>query len=101
MAAYHDDPRQGVHVRVEDPTGAYIGAHAQLLARRSTPTPSRTPARTSRSSTRARRPPPDAWHQLKGMPFDADLLIGRVSLIRFDGHGWPATKVVRLTGPAW
>ena len=102
VAAYHDDPRQGVHVKVEDPTGAYVGARAQLLAppfdahavEDARPHVTLVHPRTSDRG-------PDAWHQLRGMRFDADLLIERVSLIRFDGHGWPATKVVELTGPAW
>jgi 2'-5' RNA ligase len=102
VAAYRGDPAGGVHVVVEDPTGAYVGARAQLLA---PPFDAHSvddaqPHVTivhPRTSDRG----PEAWHQLEGMRLDLDIVIERVALIAFDGHGWPATKVVPLTGTPW
>lgn len=100
--AVYGDAEGGVHVMVEDPSGAYLGARAQLLAppfdahavELAVPHVTLVHPRTSDRSA-------EAWAALAGTRFDADVLIERVALIAFDGFGWPASKVVELTGPPW
>jgi 2'-5' RNA ligase len=100
--AVYGDATGGVHVRVEDPVGAYLGARAEVLAppfdahavELAVPHVTLVHPRTSDRG-------PDAWHQLAGTRFDVDVLIERVALIAFDGFGWPASKVVPFTGEPW
>jgi 2'-5' RNA ligase len=100
--AVYGDAEGGVHVRVEDPAGAYLGARAQLLAppfdayavELAVPHVTLVHPRTSDRSA-------EAWAELAGMRLDVDVLIERVALIAFDGFGWPASKVVEFTGPPW
>lgn len=100
--AVYGDPSGGVHIRVEDPQGAYLGARAQLLeppfdahaVELAVPHVTLVHPRTSDRG-------PEAWAQLARIRYDVDLLIERVALIAFDGFGWPATKMVPLTGEAW
>ena len=82
--------------------GAYLGARAQLLAppfdahavELAVPHVTLVHPRTSDRSA-------EAWAALAGIRYDVDVLIERVALIAFDGFGWPASKVVELTGPPW
>ena len=100
--ALYDGPTGGVHIRVEDPAGAYLGARAQLLAppfdahavELAVPHVTLVHPRTSDRTA-------DAWAELAGARLDVDILIERVALIAFDGVGWPASRMVELTGNPW